>query len=350
MNRTVVLVVFGIFIGFGLGATAVRWSRNVVTAAEAAASTAADESDTATQVVALGRIEAASEEIEVQAKRGGRLADVLVDEGDTVAAGQTLAIMDAEELAAAERSALARVAVAEAELTRLLAGAREEERREARAAVAQAEASLLHARRDAERTRALADEGVVAADQRDRAERDLSLAEARLDEMRERAAVVAAPARNDERARAEAAVRLARAQLEEARAYVADSIVRAPIDGRVVRRHKQRGESVSPDQPTPIVTLADNAPLRVRVEVDERDVARIAPGQQVYVTADAYGDTRFQGTVLRVGQRLGRKRIRTDNPAEREDTKVLETLVALDDKARLPLDLRVTAFISVGPR
>jgi HlyD family secretion protein len=72
----------------------------------------------------------------------------------------------------------------------------------------------------------------------------------------------------------------------------------------------------------------------------------VATGQSVYVTADAYGDKRFTGTVVRVGERLGRKRIRTDNPAERDDTKVLETLVALDSDAKLPLDLRVTAFIS----
>lgn len=345
MNRTLLLVIAAVTVGFGLGAVATRSSSVVPATVEAATVPLGGASAT---VVALGRIEAASEDVDVQAKRGGRLREVLVDEGDRVQRGQVLAVMDADEVVAAERSALARVAVAEAELARLVAGARDEERREARAAVDQAEAALRHAQREGERTTALVKEGIVSADALDRAERDLAMAQARAVELRERAAFVAAPARADERARAEAAVRLARAQLEEARVYVADSTIRSPLDGRVVRRHKQSGESVSPDQPTPILTLADAAPLRVRVEVDERDVARVAEGQAVYVTADAYGDTRFTGTVVRVGERLGRKRIRTDNPAERDDTKVLETLVALDADASLPLDLRVTAFISVA--
>ncbi len=343
MNRTLLLVIVGVTVGFGLGAVTTRSTGASPGTVEVAAAAPASPGTT---VVALGRIEAASEDIDVQAKRGGRLREVLVDEGDQVQRGQVLAVMDADEVVAAERSAVARVAVAEAELARLVAGARDEERREARAAVDQAEAALRHAQREGERTRALVKDGVLSADALDRAERDLAVAQARVEELRERAAFVAAPARADERARAEAAVRLARAQLAEARVYVADSTIRSPLDGRVVRRHKQSGESVSPDQPTPIVTLADAAPLRVRVEVDERDVARVAAGQSVYVTADAYGDTRFSGRVVRVGERLGRKRIRTDNPAERDDTKVLETLVALDADAKLPLDLRVTAFIA----
>ena len=63
------------------------------------------------------------------------------------------------------------------------------------------------------------------------------------------------------------------------------------------------------------------------------------------MTADAFGDRRFAGRIVRVGQMLGRKNVRTDEPTERVDTKILETLVELDDGRELPLGLRVQAFI-----
>jgi len=95
--------------------------------------------------------------------------------------------------------------------------------------------------------------------------------------------------------------------------------------------------------------------VRVRVDVDETDVARLRLGQSAYVTADAFAGQRFPGRVVRIGQLLGKKTVRTDEPSERVDTKVLETLIELDDRppasggagARdLPLGLRVQAFIS----
>jgi HlyD family secretion protein len=64
------------------------------------------------------------------------------------------------------------------------------------------------------------------------------------------------------------------------------------------------------------------------------------------VTANAFGDRRFPGRIVRVGRMLGKKNVRTDEPAERVDTKVLETLVELNDGHELPLGLRVQAFIS----
>ncbi len=121
--------------------------------------------------------------------------------------------------------------------------------------------------------------------------------------------------------------------------------MRAPIDGVVLRKHRRAGETVSTQFESPVVTVADRSRLRVRVDVDEADVARLRVGQAAYVTAAAFGDRRFTGRVVRVGQLLGRKTVRTDEPAERVDTKVLETLIELADGRELPLGLRVQAFI-----
>ena len=98
----------------------------------------------------------------------------------------------------------------------------------------------------------------------------------------------------------------------------------------------------------PIVTVADVATLRVRVDVDETDVSRIEMNQQAYVTADAFGDKKFWGRVIRIGQVLGKKNVRTDEPSERVDTKILETLIELDGGQYLSAGLRVDSFIITG--
>jgi hypothetical protein len=83
--------------------------------------------------------------------------------------------------------------------------------------------------------------------------------------------------------------------------------------------------------------------------VDESDVSKLKVGQRAYVTAEAYGDYKFWGSVIRVGRILGKKNIRTDEPSEHVDTKILETLVQLDPGQRLPLGLRVDSFIERAP-
>ena len=93
------------------------------------------------------------------------------------------------------------------------------------------------------------------------------------------------------------------------------------------------------------MTIGDRNTLRVRVDVDETDVSKVSVGQKAYVTADAFGKQKFWGHVVRVGQQLGPKNVRTDEPTEKVDTKILETLVELDPGSRLPDGLRVDAFI-----
>ncbi len=115
----------------------------------------------------------------------------------------------------------------------------------------------------------------------------------------------------------------------------------------VLRKFKNAGESLSVDGRQPLVTLGDCRRLRVRAEVDEGDVAQVRVGQTAFVTAAAYGEKRFTGRVVRVGQILGRKKLQSDAPAERIDTKVLETLVELDVGQSLPIGLRVDSFIEV---
>ena len=298
-------------------------------------------------IVGPGRVEPLSEEIDISAEVSGRLRRVLVDEGDRIRAGQPLAEIEPAEYRARVDAARARLGIAHAELVRLENGSRPEERAEARAAAAQADEVARQAEAERRRRETLFAEGVIAREELERAVRDERVAVARRQEESEHAGVVDAAAREDERARARASVALAAAQLAEAEVLLAKTIVRSPVDGVVLRRHMQPGESLAVlPVPAAIVTVADVSRLRVRVDVDEAEIAGLRVGQAAYVTAEAFGDRRFPGRVVRVGEMLGRTNIRTDQPSERIDHKVLETLVELAPAARLPVGLRVDAFIA----
>jgi HlyD family secretion protein len=292
-----------------------------------------------------GRVEASSEEVRVSAQVGGRLQAVLVEENDRVTAGQVLATIDNAEYRARVASAEATLRLREAEARKVHNGARAQERRDAEAAVREAEAVGDNAMTDVARRRDLYRDAVISRAEMDNAEQAFKVARAKQDSARERLSLVDAGAREEDHARADAEVALARAALDEAHALLEKTFLRAPIDGVVLRRHRRAGETVSTQFESPVVTIADRSRLRVRIDVDEVDVARLREGQAAYVTADAFGTRRFSGRVMRVGQVLGRKNIRTDEPTERVDTKVLETLIELADGRELPLGLRVQGFI-----
>ena len=114
------------------------------------------------------------------------------------------------------------------------------------------------------------------------------------------------------------------------------------------RTLRHGGESVSTQFDSPVITMADDSVLRVRLDVDEGDVSKLKVGQRAYVTAEAYGPHKFWGHVMRVGQILGKKNVRTDAPSEHVDTKILETLMELEPGQQFPLGLRVDSFVESG--
>ncbi len=299
-------------------------------------------------IAAPGRVEAVSEEIRVSSELSGRLKAVDVEEGDRVHKGQVIAQLVNEDYAARVAAAEATLAQRQAELLRLVNGARSQERRASEADLAAAQAALENSQREAERRHNLADHDMISRDEADRYERAYKVARAEYERASQEYSLVQADARDDERQRDEAAVAAARAQLAEARAFYEKTLIRSPIDGVILRKFRHTGESVSTQFDSPVVTLADDSSLRVRLDVDETDVARLRVGQPAFVTAEAYGSRKFTGRVMRVGYILGRKNVRTDEPSERVDTKILETLVQLDRGQTLPLGLRVDSFVQVA--
>ena len=206
---------------------------------------------------------------------------------------------------------------------------------------------MENAKSELRRRKELFSAGVVSREELERYRRQADVAEAKYDAAVQQHALVDDHAREEDRSFAEADLKLAQGQLAEAQARYQKTFIRSSIDGSVLRKHHRSGESVSNSStvPDPILTIGDRKTLRVRVDVDETDVSKVNIGQRAYVTADAFGKHKFWGHVIRVGQQLGPKNVRTDEPTEKVDTKILETLVELDPGSQLPDGLRVDAFI-----
>jgi HlyD family secretion protein len=294
-----------------------------------------------------GRVEPYSEDIKIGSELSGRLKSVKVEEGDAIHRGQVLAELENADYRAQVESAKANVVAKEATLRKVVNGARRQERDEAWSSVNEAKAVLENAESELRRRQELFSAGVVSREELERFAREADVAKAKYQEAVAQHALVDDHAREEDHSFALADLSLAQGQLGEAEARYQKTFIRSPIDGTVLRKHHRSGESVSNSStvPDPILTIGDRKTLRVRVDVDETDVGKIRLGQRAYVTADAYGNEKFWGQVVRVGQQLGPKNVRTDEPTEKVDTKILETLVELDSNANLPDGLRVDAFI-----
>ena len=377
MKRTIILssIAFAL-IAFSLGYF--LWLRPAQVERKVAAEKETNQPQTSAQntVVAPGVVEAISEEIEIGAEIPGKLKQVLVEEGEQVTKGQIIAIlenadfqaqvqtakMQIETLRRQKETAGARILQTRAERARIYNGARPEERREARQTYEQTLPSVEQAKRETARRQKLYDSGDISREELERTRRDLETLEKQSNATREKYNVVNAAARRDDLQKADAAILLAENQTSEfdalireaearvktAQANLEKTIIRAPLTGVVLRKRLKDGESVSPENETGIVSIADVSALRVRVDLDERDVAKIKENQNAFVTADAYGEQKFQGKIIRIGRILGRKNFRTERPTEKVDTKILEVLIELAPDQKLPLGLRVDAFIATG--
>jgi ABC exporter DevB family membrane fusion protein len=294
-----------------------------------------------------GRVEPSSEDIKIGSELSGRLKVVNVEEGDAIQRGQVLAELENADYRAQVESARANVIAKQAVLRKVINGARRQERDEAWSSVNEAKAVTENAKSELHRRQELFSAGVVSREELERYAREADVAQAKYEAAVQQHALVDDRAREEDQSFAEADLQLAQAQLDEAQARYDKTFIRSPIDGTVLRKHHRSGESVSNSStvPDPVLTIGDRKTLRVRVDVDETDVSKVNVGQRAYVTADAFGKQKFWGHVVRVGQQLGPKNVRTDEPTEKVDTKILETLVELDPASHLPDGLRVDAFI-----
>jgi HlyD family secretion protein len=252
----------------------------------------------------IGTVDA--NEVVVSSRIPGRIQALNVDEGDSVQAGQLIATIESDDLAAAQKAA---AATAESEHYKLQ-GASDTERqtrggmssqltnaeaqlRSAQAALVQAQAQYEHQDADTSRTVALAAQGIMSYQSRDEAATALNAARATVDSAKANvaaaeASVKVAQANTIQSQAAAKTVAATRGEMENARAMVnqADiqlgySRVLSPISGKVNVRAARQGEVVAAS--TPIVTITDLTQTWIYAPLPETEAESVQLGDSLRV-------------------------------------------------------------------
>ena len=264
------------------------------------------------QIRVSGQIEAT--DIQVSAKVGGRVIELLASEGRPVNVGDVVARIDPTDAELAVARARAERDQAAAQLKLLESGGRPEDIRQAEAqaaaaesAAAAAEAELAAAQADVDRFEALLAQNSGSRKQRDDAVTRRDVGRQRLQSAREQVraaretlAKLRAGARREEMAAARARVAAVDAQIAALMKSVADATIVAPASGVVTQTIVDAGELVVPN--TPILIVTDLAHAWANLYVDEPLIPRLRVGQTVRIYTDA-GGAGLSGTISFISPR-----------------------------------------------
>jgi len=234
-------------------------------------------------------------QIQVAFQATGRIKDLLVQEGDVVAAGQLLAKMDPVRYEAAVKQARGQVSAQKELVARLEAGSRPEEIESARASVRAAEAALTNAELVYRRTKELTLTKTVSQQNLDTADANYKLAKAKLEEARQGLALAVKGPRQEDIRAALAQLDVYEATLGLSEQKLADTELHAPAAGVIQNRILEPGDMASSQ--TPVCTLALNDPVWVRAYVSETDLGRIFQGMRAQVTTDSFPDKVYEGWI-----------------------------------------------------
>jgi len=298
------------------------------------------------RVVAPGVIEPWRGQIDLSSHEPGWIAQVLVTEGQSVEAGQLLAVLDDQSQLAAVEIARADLAEVEATLAKTLRGATAEELRQVRAEAEATQAKAALTERDAERLVRLANESAIAPAEVDRVSAEAKVQGAIAQRSVARVAEVNRGARTEDRAIARDRVAAARARLELARSNLERRHVVAPAKATVLQSRFHAGEYFGLGV-APLFILGDVSRLQVRMEVDEIDAFRVKQGQPCSLFGD--DDARLgKGEVIRLAPRIGRRGLAIESPTARADVRVREVFVEVAAADGLVPGRRVWGHVDLG--
>jgi HlyD family secretion protein len=290
-----------------------------------------------------GRVEGASETTQVGAAADGILKAVYVKEGQYVKRGTLLGEIGCDDLQANLQTATAEADSARQARTRILRGARDEEKKIASEKTAAARATFEEAKSRLEMQRALYQKEQISRSSYEQAVRDLGVADANLKAAVRTEELLAAPPLQEDQAKADAEVLAAEGRTRTVQERIEKCSILAPIDGTVLRVYARRGESFSTVTPRPLFSLADTSARRIKAEIDERDVDKVSVGQKVVIQADALDGKKLNGSVVRISSMMGRKSISTGDPSDKSDRDILEAVIGLEgNPLSMPIGLRVT--------
>lgn len=289
-------------------------------------------------------------EVDVAPLASGRVVRVLVEEGQTVRASETIAVLAQPTLPADIEGRRARLAAVEAQLRNLERGARTAEIEAAEAELRTAEAEAARAARDLTRLQTLLDAGAISRQQLDAARAAAQVAAGRRDAAREALRLMRQGTRPELVSAARAEVASARAAVQSAERTASDLTLTAPVNGVVVSRNAEPGEVIGAGQS--VVTIADPTRPFVRIYVNQHALPLIRRGGAASATLDAFPDRRFPGQVTAINPRAEFTPRVALTEDEREDL-LFGVKVELTDrsgmlKAGLPVTVRIPAAMQVA--
>jgi HlyD family secretion protein len=216
--------------------------------------------------------------VQVGSQISGQLKEIYADFNSEVKAGELIARLDSATYDARLKQAEANLALAQASV------------KTQRAAVAKSRATYNNAEKNLRRQRDLARQGVASASALDNAEAAFNLAAADLN-------MSEAQVEN-----AQAQVGAQEALVNQARIDLERTFIRAPVDGTVISRDVDRGQTVAASLQAPVLfkIAQDLRKMQVEVRVDEADVGRIEDGQRATFTVDSFPGREFHGRVEQI--------------------------------------------------
>lgn len=246
-------------------------------------------------------------QVNVSPRESGRLAELLVDQGDEVVAGQVLARMDYGDLASGIRQAQARIQELQARLAELQAGERPQVIAAAQARVDAARSQVRLAERELERIQTLVQQGVVARSELDQRLARLEQAQADWQAAQQELERLRSGSRPETLQQIQAQIAQAEAELAQRQSRLAEAEIRAPFSGVVVQRFAEVGSFVTPTTAASDATAASSSSIlalaqgiEVRAQVPEAQIAQVRVGQPVEIRSLAYPDRVVQGRVKRI--------------------------------------------------
>ena len=242
--------------------------------------------------VANGKADVEGGIIQVAARTSGVVKDVLVQEGQDVKQGQVLARLEDDEPRLAAQSAQAELNQARAQMELL-------------------KVQLSTAQREQRRLEKLGLGNWVAGQKLDDARDAVRQAQANIDAQT-------------------AQIATAEAKLAQARYNQELTVIRAPVDGKIVRRYANPGAGASTLNVSNMFDLEPKAPRIVRAEISEGALPNVALGQAVRMSPESDPAKTYPGRVIRQAPVFGARKLQSDDPTDRSDERVVEVVVSAD--------------------
>jgi HlyD family secretion protein len=256
----------------------------------------------------------AAHKIQVASKVLGKVAWIGVDKGDRVQEGQVLVRLEDDEYRSQLAQAKGQMASLEARLAEMLAGSRPEEIARAKAEVETGKADLVNAQVTLDRNKRLVEQGVLSNQSYDDAKARCDAQAARVVSLERSYDLIKIGPRKEQ-------IDSMRGQLDQARGAVSfcetqltNTVIRAPVTGTILERAVEKGEFVTTSfvgergAKGYVVSLADLRDLRVELDINQNDFAKLTPRHRGVITIDAFPDRRYQGAIEEISPEANRQK------------------------------------------